>query len=589
MVPSRHLLGAILPYLDANVQNNDALDTIRKTLRGKELILGGDGTWHSLQTCYWNSPSPIAGYLDLQGLYPDLQDFFTKKMRVKRVSPALLIKEVKKMSEHSDPQKKAIRDRLVEIGVMLVQSGFDASTELALNELSKVKFLPKRLTSGGLELVGMEDDFVIFDHVRYGQAFDGHDILLDFDVDEVPLLDVIFRKLGLTSRYLSNAIVEQSGVGDESLMNPTLSRQLQARAYALYCRRACYRSHLPRLLANITGSGSDAMFDISAIMSCEIDELDDILMERDIIDVSWIAKPTPNTNEPDTEELSAATEDPVEDVVGEIYSPVAADGVAVNIRSTSASLQSSIAPRPVTANNNHLRHDSVVAADEARATYAQQTQYRQLLERLIALAHGRTDENTGNPETGFAFGALGTDNFVYNRRIGAAGEAYVFEWLRALSLPHFTLDNWQSTIRGEVNIHPNYANVRDWSGRETTDLVYKDHTGDLTRRLRERCKGGFPVQIAIDHDHALRPVEYYLEVKSTPGQSRTRFYMSGSQYDRMEDMASGLAEGRMKVYVIMRVSNLTGSNVEMDVFVDPFRFKGNLLDFEAEQWFVKIQ
>ena len=57
----------------------------------------------------------------------------------------------------------------------------------------------------------------------------------------------------------------------------------------------------------------------------------------------------------------------------------------------------------------------------------------------------------------------------------------------------------------------------------------------------------------------------------------------------MEEMAQGLDQGRMKVYVIMRISNLTAADVNIDIFVDPLRFRSSLLSFEAEQWFVKIR
>jgi hypothetical protein len=82
-------------------------------------------------------------------------------------------------------------------------------------------------------------------------------------------------------------------------------------------------------------------------------------------------------------------------------------------------------------------------------------------------------------------------------------------------------------------VHPRYTDLRDWRGRETADLVYLDNTGRLSHCLREHCTGSFPSQIATDHDHALNPIEYYLEVKSTPGQRSARFYMSGGQYNRV--------------------------------------------------------
>jgi hypothetical protein len=57
----------------------------------------------------------------------------------------------------------------------------------------------------------------------------------------------------------------------------------------------------------------------------------------------------------------------------------------------------------------------------------------------------------------------------------------------------------------------------------------------------------------------------------------------------MEKMARGLLQGHMQVYVLMRVSNLTGADVKLDIFVDPFRFQNNLLSFETEQWNVNIR
>ena len=57
----------------------------------------------------------------------------------------------------------------------------------------------------------------------------------------------------------------------------------------------------------------------------------------------------------------------------------------------------------------------------------------------------------------------------------------------------------------------------------------------------------------------------------------------------MEEMSLGLSRRQLKIYVILRVSNLIEPVVNMNILVDPFRFKGNILDFEAEQWFAKIR
>jgi hypothetical protein len=57
----------------------------------------------------------------------------------------------------------------------------------------------------------------------------------------------------------------------------------------------------------------------------------------------------------------------------------------------------------------------------------------------------------------------------------------------------------------------------------------------------------------------------------------------------MENMARGLLQSHMQVYVLMRVSSLTAADVKLDIFVDLFRFQNNLLSFETEQWNVYIQ
>lgn len=197
-------------------------------------MLGQNGTWYNLDTCFWKSPFPLAGYVDLQTIYPDLEDFFTRKLRIKKVTLAMLINEVKKMAGQKEPQVEAIRLRLIDTGMMFAKERLDSKVEGALDDLKKVKFLPKRLADGRSLLVGVEDDFAILDHVRYGNALSNHGVLLDFDVSETQILDVMFQHLGLTSRYLSVAVVEHSSVGNEVQKDQMLSRQLQIKAYALY-------------------------------------------------------------------------------------------------------------------------------------------------------------------------------------------------------------------------------------------------------------------------------------------------------------------------------------------------------------------
>lgn len=197
-------------------------------------MLGENGVWHPLSTCLWRSSFALAGFQDLSTIYGDLEDFFVRRLRVKKASPSMLINEVKRMAGESPPRIKDIRTRLIEIGMMLAKGTVDDSITRALASLKEVKFLPKQLSRGTAELVGVIDDFAISDHQRYRDALSGHDILLDFQVDEVQILHSMFRYLGVTHRYLSTTVEEVSTVGDDSNEDEPLSRQLQTKAYALY-------------------------------------------------------------------------------------------------------------------------------------------------------------------------------------------------------------------------------------------------------------------------------------------------------------------------------------------------------------------
>jgi hypothetical protein len=112
--------------------------------------------------------------------------------------------------------------------------------------------------------------------------------------------------------------------------------------------------------------------------------------------------------------------------------------------------------------------------------------------------------------------------------------------LSALDLPEFTLANWRSTIRGELARSTHYANMASWVGRETADIVYTDKTGALTRYLRQNSEGVFPHQIPEHWNFASRPIEYYLEVKSTTGHCGSRFYMSSGQYKRVYTLSQSI-------------------------------------------------
>ncbi|KAF5532469.1 hypothetical protein FMEXI_12426 [Fusarium mexicanum] len=208
--------------------------------------------------------------------------------------------------------------------------------------------------------------------------------------------------------------------------------------------------------------------------------------------------------------------------------------------------------------------------------------YLTILERVIAAARlanfpsgGAFDLNglrdalldSGEQSTYLSYNGLdvlsrfqSTSQLERDKKIGAAGELYVFELLSKLELPGWGHNNWQSTIRTYANIHPEYADLSHWPNRETADLVYPDTQGDLTRILVD-------AEI-LSNDWSTRRPRYYIEVKTTTGPCGTPFYMSGNQYRLVERIhhSSDFSE----VYIIFRVYFLLDrSQISYRVYPDP--------------------
>jgi hypothetical protein len=194
-------------------------------------------------------------------------------------------------------------------------------------------------------------------------------------------------------------------------------------------RRSCRRSHLPRLLANIIGCSPAAVYDVSSILSCGIDELDDILVERDITDVSWITRSDLDVRGLRADERSMIMEDRAEIDVPNAVPSITRSERETSTSSVSASSRSRATSVPVITIDDRATRGRSVVTLEAQATLAQQSQYQELLDRIIAIAHGTICDVTRTFDNRLTFGGQGTDDFSYNRRIGAAGEAFVCKLL----------------------------------------------------------------------------------------------------------------------------------------------------------------
>ncbi|KAI1467613.1 uncharacterized protein F4812DRAFT_471586 [Daldinia caldariorum] len=225
-------------------------------------------------------------------------------------------------------------------------------------------------------------------------------------------------------------------------------------------------------------------------------------------------------------------------------------------------------------------------------------EYRDLLSQVVRIARSSRilseamdlhelldaliDDNTGNRVFSeyMLFNTLlgnGMHSIERDKKVGAAGELFVFELLSSMSpsLRGFNRANWKSTIRRYITVHPEYEDMPIWSGIETSDLEYEDVDSRLTSVLisKGHLNSGW---------RGSRP-KYYIEVKTTPGDRDTPFFMSDAQYRKMKRLST-----RESIYVIFRVSDLYTGGLTLDIYVDPVKLaeEGRLV-FTADKWTVK--
>ena len=109
-------------------------------------------------------------------------------------------------------------------------------------------------------------------------------------------------------------------------------------------------------------------------------------------------------------------------------------------------------------------------------------------------------------------------------KVGAAGELYMFEYLKGLGLPRFGLENWKSEIRDRVKIHADYHDLEKYNDRSAiADIEYLDDSGTLTRFLIQ--KGHLAKGLWVSE----RPL-YHIEIKTTTSSNwQEPFFMSRAQ------------------------------------------------------------
>ena len=168
----------------------------------------------------------------------------------------------------------------------------------------------------------------------------------------------------------------------------------------------------------------------------------------------------------------------------------------------------------------------------------QDVSYRRILENAVNVARLRAKsgpfESMGfSPRGPVAVEALPQDtireafatrSLERDFKLGAAGELYMFEYLRGLDLPGFGLESWKSAIRDRVKIHTDYHNLEKDNDRNAiADIEYSDFSHKFTQFLTEK---GYLAQEVWD---SVTPT-YHIEVKTTTSSDwQEPFFMSKAQ------------------------------------------------------------
>jgi hypothetical protein len=122
-----------------------------------------------------------------------------------------------------------------------------------------------------------------------------------------------------------------------------------------------------------------------------------------------------------------------------------------------------------------------------------------------------------------------------------------------------------------VRLQKGYHNLQNWSGKETTSIVYDDTEGLFTQLLVNQGYISRPWWVSK------RP-KYYIDVKATTRFWTSPFSVTQDQIDLMEGEVNA-------VYLLMRVFNLGRAGMGFKLYLDPadMRRKGGLI-FRSDQY-----
>jgi hypothetical protein len=161
-----------------------------------------------MSECVWSVEGAIVGKACLESLYPDLGEFFWDRLGVSKLTFALVCQHILEAGDkiHDISHVKVL---LWSLKAQLPPAGNGIHAPLT-EDLKNSRIFPVRVPRGSTQLMSMREEFAIVDREQYANAFAGKVKVLDFTLEEVHRLRLLIEWAGMTGRYFSNLVVEQT-------------------------------------------------------------------------------------------------------------------------------------------------------------------------------------------------------------------------------------------------------------------------------------------------------------------------------------------------------------------------------------------
>jgi hypothetical protein len=182
-------------------------------------------SWHRIDACLWETAAPIPGKKVLSGEYGDLKNLFVTKLDVKTPNLQMVVAELEALSG-SDPPVQEVIALIRALNAMNPRPG-------DLSRLKSLNILPVK--KAGEEQVCLRStafDFIILDHPKLANGFQGRLLVLDFSLEEIKQLRPFLSAMSLNDKYISVRVSEQTEAQD-GVVNQNLCTEFHKRAYAI--------------------------------------------------------------------------------------------------------------------------------------------------------------------------------------------------------------------------------------------------------------------------------------------------------------------------------------------------------------------